>query len=52
MDIIEGIFIFIVRVLGFIGAIWFFYTVYFSKGYRPNIPDEDLDRVSKGGDPH
>lgn len=38
---------FILNVLGIIGAIWFFATVYGGRG--PNISDEDLDRISKGG---
>jgi Na+-translocating ferredoxin:NAD+ oxidoreductase RnfD subunit len=38
---------FILTVAGAILAIWFFATVYGGKG--PNISDEDLDRISKGG---
>jgi hypothetical protein len=40
---------FILNVAGVILAIWFFVTVYGGKG--PNISDEDIDKVSKGG-PH
>jgi hypothetical protein len=38
---------FILSVLGVVGAIWFFITVYGGKG--PDIDDDDLDRISKGG---
>jgi hypothetical protein len=43
----EEILYFVLRILGFIGAVWFFATVY--GGKRPNILDEDIDKVSKGG---
>jgi hypothetical protein len=34
-------------VVGFIGAVWVLWIIYGGKG--PNISDEDLDRISKGG---
>jgi hypothetical protein len=52
MEIIEWLFMAAIRVGGFIFGVYFLYWIYFGKD-RPNIPDEDLDRVSKGGpDPH
>ena len=38
---------FILNVAAIIGGIVFFAVVYGGKG--PNISDEDLDRISKGG---
>jgi hypothetical protein len=47
-EIFSNIGYFLLQVIGVIGAIYFFYIVYFRD--KPTIPDEDLDRVVKGGD--
>ena len=46
-EILSNIGYFLLQVLGVIGAIYFFYIVYFRS--KTNI-DDDLDRVIKGGD--
>jgi hypothetical protein len=38
----------LLSIVGFIGAIYVFYIIYGGDG--PNIDDDDLDRVIKGGD--
>jgi hypothetical protein len=47
-EILSNIGYFLLQVLGVIGAIYFFYIVYFRS--KTNIDDDDLDRVIKGGD--
>jgi hypothetical protein len=47
-EIFGAIIDFIIWIIAFIGSIYVVYIIFFSGGSRIN--DEDLDRVSKGGD--